>query len=138
MVWNVVLRYPAPLSDKVFVERLSRFHQLDGVEWTDTAAKAKLYVGSAINAWSAMEFLERNKYRVASEEIPRVIGSMGLQMSDRVRVPALHGSPPGCAPIVFNNACASWHRLRAMFMFAGARAYIWNAVLCNGVRGSRD
>lgn len=60
MVWNVVLRYPAPLSDKVFVERLSRFHQLDGVEWTDTAAKAKLYVGSAINAWSAMEFLEIN------------------------------------------------------------------------------
>lgn len=112
------------ISDRVLVERFSRFHQLDGIEWTDTAAKAKLYIGSAIDTWSAMEFLERNKYRVASEEISRVMGSMGLQMSDRVWVPALHGFPPRCAPLVFNNACASWHRLSAMFMFAGARAYI--------------
>jgi hypothetical protein len=113
-----------PPSDQFRVEIFSRFHELDGIDWTDSVAKAKLDVGTAIITWSAMDITERSKYRVASQEIPRVIGSMGLKMYDRVWIPALHGFPPLCTPIVFNNACASWHRLGTTFTFAGARAYI--------------
>ncbi len=111
-------------SDKVMVETFNRFHELDGIDWTDSAAKTNLYIGTAITSWVAMGIVGRSKYRVASEDIPRVIGSMGLRMHDRVWMPALHGFAPGCTPIVFNNACSSWHRLSATFMFAGARAYV--------------
>ena len=111
-------------SDKVMVEPFNRFHELDGIDWTNSVAKENLYIGTAITSWVAMGIVGRSKYRVASEDIPRVIGSMGLRMHDRVWMPALHGFAPGCTPIVFNNACSSWHRLSATFMFAGARAYV--------------
>ena len=31
---------------------------------------------------------------------------------------------PHHSPIIFNNACASWHRLAETFIFANARTYI--------------
>jgi hypothetical protein len=114
-----------PTTDKVLVETFSRFHELDGIDWTNSVAKANLYVGTAITSWSAMGgILEREKYKVAREEIPRVNGSMALRMFDHVWIPNMHGFPPDCAPIVFNNACSSWHRLSKCFMFAGASTYI--------------
>ncbi|MDO9118085.1 MAG: hypothetical protein Q7U39_09020 [Nitrospira sp.] len=111
-------------SEKVLVQTFSRFHELDGVDWTDSAAKSNLYVGTSITTWAGMDIFEKKKYRVASEEISRVIGSMGLQMHDHMWIPALHGFAPDCTPVIFNNACSSWHRLSASFMFAGARAYV--------------
>lgn len=37
-----------PNTDKVLVQEFNRFHELDGVDWTDSVAKKKLYVGTAI------------------------------------------------------------------------------------------
>lgn len=114
-----------PGTDKFVVQEYERFHELDGVDWSDTKAKAKLYVGTAISSWSVIgDMAERNKYKVASATINRVIGSMALQMHDHIWIPMIQGFPPSAAPFVLNNACSSWHELSQRFMFAGARTYI--------------
>ena len=114
-----------PKTNKVLVQQFDRFHKLDGVDWTDLEAKSRLYVGTAIRSWLGLgDILERNKYKVTSEQIPRVIGSMGLRMHDHIWIPMLHGFSPSCAPIVINNVCSSWHELSVRFTFAGARAYV--------------
>ena len=114
-----------PNTKKVLVQQFERFHKLDGVEWTDQAAKANQYVGTAITSWIALgNVLERDKYKVASEKIPRVIGSMALQMYDGLWIPMTQGFCPSCLPIIVNNGCSSWHQLSKRFSFAGARAYI--------------
>lgn len=112
-------------TNKYQVGNYFRFHELDGVAWADTKAKARLYVGSAIESWLKLgDLIERNSYKVASESIPRVAGSMALQMHDHIWIPMFHGLPPSAAPFILNNACSSWHELSQRFMFAGARAYI--------------
>ncbi len=112
-------------TDKFQVGNYFRFHELDGVIWSDTEAKARLYVGTAINSWLNLgDLIERNGYKVASEVIPRVAGSMALQMHDHIWIPMFHGLPPRAAPFILNNACSSWHELSQRFMFGGARAYI--------------
>ena len=114
-----------PKIDKVQVQEFERFHELDGVDWTDSAAKAKMYVGTAIRSWVELgNVAERNKYKTASISIPRVIGSMGLQMHDHIWFAMVQGFAPSCAPVVLNNACSSWHELGQRFLYAGARAYI--------------
>lgn len=112
-------------TDKVLVQQFERFHELDGVKWTDRSAKENLYVGTAIISWVALgDVLERNKYKVASEKIQRVIGSMALQMHDGLWFPILHAFSPSCSPAIINNGCSSWHQLSKRFAFAGARAYV--------------
>lgn len=113
-----------PQTDKFLVQQFERFHELDGVDWTDVASKKNLYVGAAINSWVAFDFEERKKYAVETRPIGRVVGSMGLKMSDDVWIPFIHGFSPSCAPVILNNACSSWHKLSLRFTFAGARAYI--------------
>lgn len=114
-----------PGTGKFVVQEYERFHELDGVDWSDARAKAKLHVGTAISSWSMIgDMAERNKYKVASATIQRVIGSMALQMHDHIWIPMIQGFPPSAAPFVLNNACLSWHELSQRFMFAGARAYI--------------
>lgn len=114
-----------PKADKFLVQQFQRFHELDGVDWTDRAAKENLYVGTAIETWVAFgDALERNKYKVASEKIHRVIGSMALQMHDGLWFPMTQGFSPSCSPVIVNNACSSWHQLSKRFTFAGARAYV--------------
>jgi hypothetical protein len=114
-----------PKTDKVLVQQFERFHELDGVNWTDRAAKENLYVGAAITSWVALgDVLERNKYKVTAEKIQRVIGSMALQMHDDLWFPMLHAFSPSCSPAITNNGCSSWHQLSKRFAFAGARAYV--------------
>lgn len=114
-----------PQTDKVLVQQYHRFHELDGVLWADKAAKAKLYVGAAINSWTALgDTIERNKYKVSSVSIPRIVGSMALQLHDGVWFPMLHAFSPSCSPLILNNACSSWHELSKRLTFAGARAYL--------------
>ncbi len=114
-----------PSTDEFQVGNYVRFHELDGVSWFNEEGKKKLYVGTAIKSWLELGgMVDRNKYKVASETIPRVIGSMALQMHDHIWIPMIHGLSPNAATFVFNNACSSWHELSKHFMFAGARAYI--------------
>lgn len=115
-----------PATDKVLVQQFQRFHELDGVDWTDRIAKANLYVGTAIETWVAFggNPSERDRYKIASEKIHRVIGSMALQMHDDLWFPLVQAFSPSCSPAIVNNGCSSWHELSKRFAFAGARAYV--------------
>jgi hypothetical protein len=111
------------------VDQFFRFISLDGVDWTDSEAKSKLYIGSAIH-----EFVERlhegpSKIEAVSQEpIARVVGSSGMRMSDSNLLFTQHAIARSGTPIVINNACVSWHRLAGNMMFAGARAYVGTLV----------
>jgi len=109
--------------DRLDVMEFTRFHSLDGVDWSDPSAKAELHVGTAIQ-----DYVERIRAGtlepVRKEDIARVQMSAAMAMSDHnyiamPRALAEHGSP-----IVINNACVSWHQLAGRFTFAGARAYV--------------
>lgn len=109
--------------DMLNVTQFTRFHSLDGVDWNDPIAKAKLYVGTAIR-----DYIERTRNDelepVKKETVDRVRMSAAMAMHDNnylamPRALAEHGSP-----IIINNACVSWHQLAERFTFAGARAYI--------------
>jgi len=109
------------------VQQYERFHALDGVDLSNRKAKEQLYFGTAIESWVALgngDLLERNKFKVHSEDIPRVVGSMALQMYDGVWIAMVQGFAPGAAPLVLNNACSSWHELSQRLTFAGARGYV--------------
>lgn len=110
--------------DLLEVTQYHRFHELDGVDWRDPEKANKIEVGTAIRDLVELTRKPNPLEPVKKDTIPRVLGSAVLQMADdnylaMPRALADHGSP-----IVFNNACASWHELSSRFMFAGARAYI--------------
>jgi len=112
-------------EDKFIVTFYHRFHSLDGVDWHDKAGKAALPIGSAITSWHAMDGpIDRKKHIVKQEAIPRVIGSMAIQMHDGVWLFTSHGFAPETAPLVINNSCWSWHELSERMTFAGARGYV--------------
>jgi hypothetical protein len=102
-----------------------RFISLDGVDWTDRAAKAKLYVGNAIHDFNRlMDAGPSGLEPIKKETVDRVIGSSAMRMSDSNYIFAHHSIADTGTPIVINNACVSWHRLAGNMTFAGARAYI--------------
>jgi hypothetical protein len=108
------------------VGQFYRFVSLDGVDWTDRAAKAKLYVGTAIQDFNdRLSNANSEKFEpVAKETVDRVVGSSAMMMSDSNLIFAQHSIANMGTPIIINNACASWHRLANDMMFAGARAYV--------------
>lgn len=122
--------------DLLEVMQFQRFHELDGVDWRDPEKARKVEVGTAIRDWFELSEKPNPIEPFAKELIPRVLGSAVLQMFDNnylamPRTLADHGSP-----IIFNNACASWHELADRFMFAGARAYIGTLFPVTGVEAA--
>lgn len=114
-----------PAENKFLLQQYHRFHSLDGVDWTDRAAKAALPVGSAIHSWLALgDAIDRGEHVVHSAAIPRVIGSMAMQLHDSIWIVMVQGFSPGAAPLILNNACSSWHELSQRLTFTGARGYI--------------
>jgi hypothetical protein len=112
-------------DDMYRVMEYHRFHSLDGVDWRDRVAKARLGVGSAITTWLTLaETKSRSEYIVDEQAIPRVIGSMAIRLHDGIWLFASHGFAPESAPLFFNNSCSSWHRLSQRTIFAGARGYV--------------
>lgn len=112
-------------DDKFRVMAYYRFHSLDGIDWRDNAGLEALPVGTAITSWNDIRGLEvRDEYIVSQQSIPRVVGSMAIQMHDGVLLYASHGFAPEAAPVIINNSCWSWHELSNRMMFAGARAYL--------------
>ncbi len=112
-------------DDLFRVMEYHRFYSLDGVDWRDKAGLAALPVGTAITTWIAMsEPIERKDYIVAQQPIPRVVGSMAIQLHDGIWLYASHGFAPESAPLFVNNSCWSWHELSKRTTFAGARAYL--------------
>lgn len=111
-------------DDMFRVIEYHRFHSLDGVDWRDKVSLAALPVGTAMTAWAAMNSKERIDNIISQQAIPRVIGSMAIQLHDGIWLFASHGFAPESAPIFINNSCWSWHELSQRTTFAGARAYI--------------
>lgn len=112
-------------DDQFSVTQYHRFHSLDGIDWRDKAGKAALPVGSAMTSWRALGgLMDRTKHIVKQESIPRVIGSMAMQLHDGVWLFASHGFAPEAAPLIINNSCWSWHELSQRTTFAGARGYV--------------
>ena len=112
-------------DDKFRVTEYHRFHALDGIDWRDKAGKEALPVGSAMTSWGAAGGpLDRTEHIVQQESIPRVIGSMAIQLHDGVWLFASHGFAPEAAPLIINNSCWSWHELSQRTTFAGARGYV--------------
>lgn len=109
--------------DKLDVMQFTRFHSLDGVDWSDPIAKSKLYVGNAI-----LDYVERTRNDdlkpVRKESIERVRMSAAMAMHDHNYIAMPRALAEHSSPIIINNACASWHELAGRFTFAGARAYI--------------
>jgi hypothetical protein len=106
------------------VGQYMRFVSLDGVDWTDRAAKAKHHIGTAI-----VDFMDRLRSRpelepTRKETARRVVGSAAMKMSDDQLLFAEHTIAGVGTPIVVNNACLSWHRLASDMIFSGARAYV--------------
>ena len=110
-------------SDDVKVTEFIRFVSLDGVDWNDREAKKALYVGTAIQ-----DFIARARddsfEPVHRGKVPRVRSSMALKMADGPFLMLPEAMASKNSPIVFNNACGSWHRLAGDFMFSGARCYL--------------
>jgi hypothetical protein len=107
------------------VSQFIRFHELDGVDWSDHNAKAKLYVGTAIQDYIKLTApVDGELEPITKDHVDRISGSSALKMFDNnyIHLPrALAGTN---TPIVFNNACVSWHSLAEKFIGGNARAYV--------------
>lgn len=118
------------------VMEFERFHELDGVSWSDPTKSGKLEIGTAIS-----DFVEQKRAKklkpVQRESIPRVLGSAALKMADHNYIAMPRELADSGAPVIFNNACASWHQLSGRFMFAGARAYIGTLFPVTGVEAAQ-
>lgn len=109
--------------DKLSVVEFTRFHALDGVDWSDHVAKAKLRVGTAILDYSE-RMLKGELKPVRTEPIHRVRMSAAMAMHDHHYIATPRPLADYSPPIIINNACVSWHELAGRFTFGGARAYI--------------
>jgi hypothetical protein len=114
-----------PKSDKIKVTNFMRFVSLDGVLWSDSKGKKQINAGYALQDFINFRTSDEKRIRtIKKEETNRVQNSMALKMSDGNLLIMLHSIGYRTSPIIFNNACCTWHELAARFIFAGARSYI--------------
>ena len=119
------------------VTQFTRFISLDGVDWNDPEKDKKLYVGRAI-----LDFLERTRPKnstlqpVKKETVSRVVGSSALKLHDHNLIVLPKAVADEGTPIIINNACASWHRLAANFIFGGRAGLCRHSVPGHNVRGA--
>lgn len=112
-----------PGTEMVEVREVSRFVEIDGVDWSDDAKKEKIpRLGEVLEDFAKKDVSQWEI--IQAEDIPRVIHSMALKMTDHYLMPAFHALADGGEPIVLNNACCSWYELAGRFIFGGARAYV--------------
>ncbi|MGB8291130.1 hypothetical protein ELI13_22370 [Rhizobium ruizarguesonis] len=111
--------------DVVQLTRFERFHSLDGVLWNDPEKAKKIVVGSAIVEYMRQAHDTQELKPISKETINRVLGSAALRMYDNNLIALPTAALANYrTPIIFNNACVSWHELSKRFMFANAKAYI--------------
>ena len=120
---GVAFEFP-PGSDEVKVTQFIRFVSIDGVDWTDQAGKKALNLGTALK-----DFFDQDKKDllepIQRDHVERVTGSMALSLANNQNyIPLPEEIASHQRPIVINNACGSWHRLAANFMFGGTRGYV--------------
>lgn len=122
---DVAVSFSRPKADgRMRVTEFTRFHELDGVDWSDEHAKDALPVGSAITTFMKLRQADRPIEPVETSELSRVIGSAAMKMHDHNWMPQSPMIADRKTPVILNNACVSWHELGLRFVYAGARAYI--------------
>ena len=102
--------------------------ELDGVPWGEGDEEHNVAAGILLKRW--MELLREKSSLVVEEELEAVgpvRDCMTLEMSDGRLTPMLQGVADDNSPVIFTNACASWHELSDRFVFSGARAYVGTA-----------
>ena len=95
-----------------------------GVDWNDKEKKQKLYVGKAIKDFIELTRMDDGMNPINKENINRVKGSSLLKMFDHYLLVFPVAFADNTTPIIFNNACCSWHELSEKFIFGNARAYV--------------
>lgn len=116
-------------SEMLDVTQFIRFKELDGVDWSNQAEKADLYVGTAITDFLKLTSQGENELEpVQKELVDRVSGSSALKMFDHNYIALPHALAGTNTPIIFNNACVSWHTLAEKFFVGNARAYVGTLV----------
>ncbi|MBY0241199.1 MAG: hypothetical protein K2X55_17975 [Burkholderiaceae bacterium] len=108
-------------DDKVEVKAYEKFVSIDGVPWEDKEQRMRA-VGSAL-----LDFYKEplgRRQPASREENVRVVGSAALAMHDGNLLATPMNTGANSFPLIFNNACVSWHELAGRFMFGGARGYI--------------
>lgn len=113
-----------PNNENYEVVKYKKFVSLDGIDWADHEAKKRLPVGTALLDYLDLIRADPPLEPVHREPIHRVHGSAALRMSDGNYIAAVRTLANTGAPIIINNACASWHELAARFAFAGCRLYV--------------
>ena len=120
-----------PGSELVEVLELKHWVSLDGVDWGDNAGKARIRAGALLEEYiecsRRRSIDERIAANIKTEDIGIVKGSNALKMYDSVYMSALHNVGGYKYPLVFSNACSSWHEFSMAFMYAGASVYISTA-----------
>lgn len=111
-----------PGRDKLEVVFFQRFVSLDGVDWEDKEGLKKLPIGTAINDFYQLQREERRATN--RKKIERVVSSAAMNMYGGNLIVLPKTVADNLSPVIFNNACTSWHRLAGTFMFGNARAYI--------------
>ncbi|MBY5439586.1 hypothetical protein [Rhizobium leguminosarum] len=98
--------------DVVQLTRFERFHSLDGVLWNDPEKAKKIVVGSAIVEYMRQAHDTQELKPISKETINRVLGSAALRMYDNNLIALPTAALANYrTPIIFNNACVSWHEL---------------------------
>lgn len=122
---DVAVSFSRPDPDgRMEVTEFMRFHELDGVDWTDETAKDAMPVGSAITTFMDLRRATPPIQPVERSDLARVIGSAAMKMHDHNWLPLSPMLADRQTPVILNNACVSWHELGGRFIYAGARAYI--------------
>jgi hypothetical protein len=112
-----------PNNENYEVIQYKKFVSLDGIDWADHEAKKRLSVGTALLDYLELIRADPPLEPVHREPIERVHGSAALRMFDGNYLAAVRTLADRGAPIIINNACASWRELAARFAFAGCRLY---------------
>lgn len=122
LVLDMAMQATPGLSDeKVEVKQYQRFISIDGVPWQNKEERMRT-VGSALLDFYAEGAGDRTP--ASFEAVGRVVGSAALVMADGNLLATPMNAGANSFPIIFNNACVSWHELASRFMFGGSRAYI--------------
>ena len=113
-----------PGEEKLEVKQYIKFISLDGVDWNDKDKKQKLYIGEAIKDFIEFTRMDDGMKPIKKENIDRVKGSSMLKMFDDNLLVFPVAFADNTTPIIFNNACCSWHGLSKTFIFGNTRAYV--------------
>lgn len=126
-----------PNTDMFHIVQYMKFVSIDDVNWSDNEGKEKINVRQLVNRYSKCEHDSKKEIdKIERKEIcdiDIVKGSSVLKMHDSNYLIAFHQVGGHRLPIVFNNACSTWHELAVRFAIGGSSAYIGTSIDINNL-----